>query len=315
MDYLLLFGGLIGLWLATELTVRQATRLAEGLGLSSMFIGLTIIALGTDLPELVIAINGAINNLSGGTDSSGIIAGNTIGSSIAQTSLVLGISALIQAVVRETHTNNLIKQLLFAGLLLLLLTLDGGLSRIDGGVLILAFSAYIWFSYRQMAKAPAAEAPPRNGQSKILTAGLLLLGLAGIIGSSELAVDRALAIAESMGVKQSFVGAILMGLGTSLPELAITLSALLRQGNPDLSIGNILGSSIFDLLVPLGVAALIAPLNFAADIRYFDLPVMLGLALLMYILLHLRKGIQTGEGILLIVFFVAYAVGKYFLSV
>ena len=141
----------------------------------------------------------------------------------------------------------------------------------------------------------------------LLVAGLVIVGF-----SSDFTIDHALILAGEWGVRQSFIGAILIGLGTSLPELAISINAVLKK-KPHLSVGNVIGSNIFDLLIPLGAASLIADIHIEWQILYFDLPILLVISAFVLYFLQRKRGLQKWEGAGLIVLYITYAVLKYLL--
>jgi len=313
--FILLIVGIVGLWLGTELTVKNAIKLASRFNVSELFIGLTILAFGTDLPEVVVAISGAIHNTQG-TDTSGIIVGNAIGSSISQISIILGITALLHYLnVGKVQVRYLAIELIGSVILLALVSFDNVVTWNDGAILIIAFLIY-FFTHLQRERYQEVEIPVEKKEvppSPILPILLLILGLSIVAFSSELTVDHALEIAALWGVRQSFVGAIVIGLGTSLPELAISLRAVIEK-KPGLSIGNIIGSNIFDSLIPIGIASLIADINVVNFVLWVDLPVLLVMTVAVIWFLSRKRGLQKWEGAGLIMLYVGYAIIKYVFS-
>ena len=314
MDNLILLAvGVFGLWAGTELTVRNAIKLARRLNVSELFIGLLILAFGTDLPELVVAIDGALHNFRG-DDASGIVAGNAIGSSISQISVIIGSTALFHFLsIGKEQIKYLSIELIGSVILLALVSFDNVITWNDGAILIIAFLIY-FFTHLQYEKKnpPAVDDTPRPAVNMPLTILLLVAGLVIVGFSSDFTIDHALILAGEWGVRQSFIGAILIGLGTSLPELAISINAVLKK-KPHLSVGNVIGSNIFDLLIPLGAASLIADIHIEWQILYFDLPILLVISAFVLYFLQRKRGLQKWEGAGLIVLYITYAVLKYLL--
>ena len=272
-DFVLLVAGILGLWGGTELTVRNALRLARNFKVSQLFVGLTILAFGTDLPELVVAIDGAIHNVRG-MDASGLIVGNVIGSSICQITIVIGATALFHYLnVGKIQIRYLAIELIGSVILFALIAFDRQITWNDGSILIIAFLIYFFtLVQRERKRRPGQDQTPKSETSKIIVQILLLTTGLGIVAiCSEFTVNRALDLAETWNIRQSFIGAIIIGLGTSLPELAISVNAVLKK-KPGLSVGNIIGSNIFDLLIPLGAASLVADIRIPEVVLIFDLP-------------------------------------------
>ena len=219
-DIFLILLGLTGLWLGTELVIKGAVNIAEYYNLSQVFVGLAILSIGTDLPEIVIAINASLHNAIGNTDTSGIIIGNAIGSSFSQISLVLGSAGLFgYLTLKKRHLFEDGIMLLGSVILVILLSFDGKISRIDGIVLMVVYLIYYFRLYYQERIFKKIK----KKFSKNITKDILFvtIGIVIIIFTSELVVDNSISFAENFGIRQSFVGIIIIGLGTSLPDLRL----------------------------------------------------------------------------------------------
>jgi cation:H+ antiporter len=305
MNLLLLILALLGLWAGTELAVRQALRLATTLGLSPMFVGLTILAIGTDLPELVLSIEAGIQRL-GGVETSGLVIGNAIGSGLGQIGLALGVAGLIGCVTLGSRQAwNEVVMLLGSIALFFLVSVDGEFTRIDGGILITVYLIYFATAVRR-ERYKNSNHEPGTPVAWIGIGALCLVGLLIVAASSHLAITSAVALADDWGIKQTFVGIVLLGIGTSLPELAVAVNAVFKKAGA-LSVGNILGSNIFDMLVAPGVAAVIAGLDVdSTSILTIDLSALLAISLLALYFLHTRKGLQKREALALVIAYTGY---------
>ncbi len=307
-EIFLIILGLTGLWLGTELVIKGAVNIAEYYKLSQVFVGLAILSIGTDLPEIVIAINASVHNVIGNTDTSGIIIGNAIGSSFSQISLVLGSVGLLgYLTLKKRHLFEDGIMLLGSVLLVILLAFDGKITRVDGIVLIVVYLIYYFrlFHQERIGKKIKKEFS-KHIRKDIL---FLIIGIIIVIFTSELVIDNSISFAENFGVKQSFVGIIIIGLGTSLPELALALNAVRKKAS-GLSVGNLIGSNIFDILIPVGMGASIAELQIEKSLVMFDLPFLFILSFIVLFFFNRKKGLQKTEAVILIAIFVIYAVLK-----
>ena len=304
MNFIFLALGLAGLWLGTKWVINGAFGVAKRFNLSHTFVGLAILALCTDLPELFVSINASILHLQG-TDSSGIITGNAIGSCIAQIAIILGISGLflnIKMIRKMVFRDGIV--LLLSILILFGLSYDGFISRVEGVILILSYVSYYYVLIKTQTSEDHGDSTEKNytGLQLIL---FLLFGFIMLLVSSHAVISNAMNLAENWGVAQSFVGIVLVGVGTSLPELAVSVGAALRK-SPGMSIGNIIGSNIFDTLIPIGVGGVISTTNMDRDLLWYDLPFLFGITLLTVLFLLTKRGISKRESIILILFYFIY---------
>lgn len=307
-EIFLILVGLTGLWLGTELVIKGAVNIAEYYNLSQVFIGLAILSIGTDLPEIVVAINASLHKVIGNTETSGIIIGNAIGSSLSQISVVLGSIGLLGYLTltrRHLYEDGIL--LLGSVLLVILLGFDGKISRVDGIVLIVV---YLIYYFRLFHKERIGKKVKNKSSIHIRKYILfLILGVIIVIFTSELVVDNSIRFAENFDVTQSFVGIIIIGLGTSLPELALSLNAIRKKAS-GLSVGNIIGSNIFDMLIPVGIGASISEIEIEKSLLTFDLPFLLILSFTVLFFFFKKKGLQRIEAVILIGLFILYAALK-----
>lgn len=302
--------GLVGLWLGTKWIINGAIGIAHRFNLSHSFVGVTILAVGTDLPEVFVSLNASLLNLKG-IESSGIITGNAIGSSISQITVILGITGLFFscAIAKRDLWRDRIA-LISSIILLFIFGLDGIITRWEGGILLMAYLFYYIVLLNQKVKHNDDNSAGKDYSNSAIVF-YLLGGFTILIYSSHLVVENAMGLAEKWGVAQSFVGIVIIGLGTSLPELAVSVGAAVRK-SAGMSIGNIIGSNIFDGLVPIGIGGVISTTNFDGDHLRFDLPVLFASTLLALIFLGSKKSISNLGGISLILIYVLYINLKYF---
>jgi cation:H+ antiporter len=272
-----------------------------------MFVGLTIVAIGTDLPELVLSIEAGIQRL-GGVETSGLVVGNSIGSGLANIGFALGVTGLFGYVTlgkRQAWSDGVM--LLGAIAVFFLVGVDGALTRIDGGILLTVYVIYFATAIRrEQIQKPDRE--PGATAGWIGTGALFLVGLLIVAASSHLAITSAVILAEEWGIEQALIGIVLIGIGTSLPELAISLNAVFKKEGA-LSVGNILGSNIFDMLVAPGAAAVIAGLAVdSPSMLSIDLSALLAISLLALYFFKKHKGLQKGEALTLLIAYTGYIV-------
>ena len=307
MDFLILIGGIAGLWLGTELTVGGAMAIARRHHLSEFFVGLVILSIGSDLPELAVAVDAGLKGLLG-QDASGVVVGTSVGSAVAQIGFVLGLAGMISYL---TLPRGFVFRhgtvLLGATLLLFAVAFDGQISRMDGLILVGAYGAYV-LALMNGVNVPDQQPRPLagGGFSSWLA---LVAGLAVVIGSSEITVSSVVRIAHELDISDAVISVLIIGLGTSLPELSISISAILKK-RTGLSVGNIIGSNILDTLLPIGVAAVISSLTFDRQLLFFDLPFLFVLTAVVLAFFITRRGIERPEAIVVLGLYAAYVAVK-----
>ena len=308
MDYLSLLFGLAGLWLGTELTIRGAVFVASRLGVSEFIIGVAVLSIGSDLPELAIAIDGAIINLHAG-DASDVVVGTAIGSSLGQIGFVLGTAALFSYL---TLPRRMVFQhgsvLLGSAALLGVFGFDGTVTRAEGLALLVVYLIYFvaLFGDRHGGGDPDAESASL-GTGKAWSYLLLGLGIVGI--SAELTVHGAIAVAAALDIDEAFIAVVVIGLGSSLPELSISVGAAIKE-RARMSVGNLIGSNIFDSLVPVGAAALISTLRFDGNLLRYELPFLFFLTLTVLVFFVRKRGIQKSEAAIVLALYGSYILLK-----
>jgi cation:H+ antiporter len=309
MDFVLLIAGIAGLWLGTELTIGGALAIARRHQWSEFFVGLVILSIGSDLPELAIAVDAGIKGLMG-QDASGVVVGSSIGSVVAQMGFVLGLGAAISYL--TLPKSFVVKHgsvLLGATILLFLVALDGDVSRTEGLILITTYFIYV-MALMNGSTAPE-EDPIRLAQGGVRSWALLLAGLALVIYSSELTVDSVVRLAYTFEISEALISVLFIGLGTSLPELSISISAIMKK-KTHMSVGNIIGSNILDTLLPIGITALIAGMTFERQLLYFDLPFIFVMTTVVLAFFYVKKGVTRPEGVVILGFYATYVAVKLF---
>lgn len=306
MDFVLLIIGVAGLWLGTELTIGGALAIARRHGLSEFFVGLVLLSIGSDLPELAVAVGAGLKGLSG-LDASGVVVGTSIGSVMGQIGFVLGVAGLLGYLTlprRFILSHGSV--LLGATVLLFLVGFDGQVSRIEGMLLCTVYLIYVFALLRNDGVSSVQPEALALNAGGLKSWAALIAGLAVIIASSELAVVSVLRIAQNLDVSQALISVLIIGIGTSLPELSISISAILKK-RTQLSVGNIIGSNILDTLLPIGIAAAMSPLFFEAQFLFFDLPYIFVLTSVVLFFFIRKRGLQTGEAAVILAFYAAYA--------
>ena len=302
--------GVALLYFGAEYLIRGGVAIARKLGVSPLLIGLTLVAFGTSAPELVVSIQAAL------ADSGNIAVGNVVGSNICNIALILGLCALLKPIPANEKLFKLDMPLLLGASVLFTIFYfaDGrGLNFWQGSVMVTILLAYLMWSFYQDKKNGGGEltaaAEEESGDSKkpvnIFVALLMVIGgLAGLVLGSKSFVASAIYFAAAMGVSQAVIGLTIVALGTSLPELATSVVAVMKD-EADIGVGNVVGSNIFNILVIMGIAPMVSTLH-APDVKMVDLGVMLFCAFILWPVMKTGKRVSRGEGAFLLLIYAAY---------
>ena len=314
VQILILILGLAMVVAGADALVEGASAIARKYGVSEFVIGLTIVGFGTSLPELVVSVTGALEG------NSAIAIGNVVGSNIFNVLLILALSALFHPIaITKTNHHRDIPIVIGATFLVIILgmskTLFGlggadGLSRIEGAVLLALFILYIVQCFiadqaEENSGEHSEEGKPRPSWQAVI---FIAAGLACLILGGRLFVDSAVNIAHMLHVSDKFIAITVLAMGTSLPELATSIVALVKRRS-QMALGNILGSNVFNLLLILGTSAVISPMSFAS-VNLVDMAALALSALLIFTSIHTAKRnmIDRFDGSLMLAAFVAYMV-------
>ncbi len=299
LSFGLLIVGFVVLILGADWLVSGASGLAKRLNVPDLVIGLTVVAFGTSAPELMVNLMAAFNN------ESEIALTNILGSNTINTFIILGISALIYPIKSQKSSRQYeIPWSMFAGLIILVMGTEcfglcGGdaiISRLDGVVLLLIFSLFMYYTLK-MAKNNTESQDEGFLPMKIWKAVLLIaVGLVALVVGGKVIVTNAVSIAQAFGVSQAVIGVTVVALGTSLPELATSAIAAFKK-NPDLAIGNVIGSNIFNVFFVLGISAVIRPLPSYSNLWIDASLAALGsLLLLLFVSTNRNKELKRWQG-------------------
>ena len=309
--FIQLAGGLVYLLLGGDVLVRGAVALARKYHVSPMVIALTVVAFGTSLPELVVVVQAAL------TGYPGLVFGNVVGSNIANILLVAGATAIVYPLTYGEHS---VKRdsivMIAATVLLILLSANGILGRLEGVILLVCLVGVTLITMREATRMYRGSEvkPPLEGALGLpanpwMIALFITVGAIGLPVGAHLVVDASVEMATHLGVDEALIGLTILALGTSLPELATTVVAAVQK-RTEIAIGTVVGSNIFNILAILGVGAVISPLPFEVTNEFFALnfPVMLGTAILLSVFVWLRRPVRRPAGIVFVAWYATYIV-------
>ena len=287
------------LW-GTDRLTDGAVAVAEKMKMPQIVIGLTIVAMGTSMPEFCVSL---ISALKGTSD---LAVGNIVGSNIFNTLLIVGVSALVAPMsIMKTTVRKDIPFALVASALLLIMCLDEDISRIDAAILFVMFLIFMYITLRgAKVQGTDVEEKEKKPMATWLSVVWILVGLACLIGGSNLFVDGATAVATKLGVSEAVIGLTIVAGGTSLPELATSVVSA-RKGNSGIAIGNVLGSNVFNILAILGLTGVISPMTLKG-ITMTDLSMMVISIILIWLFSFTKYKIERWEGAILTAVFVGY---------
>lgn len=341
MNFLILLLGLVFLVKGSDYFVKAASTIAKKLGVSEFVIGLTLVAVGTSIPELASSIVASIQQ------ASGIVIGNIVGSNIVNIGLIVGVAAFLSPMKTEVE---MLKRdgyiMLFAAVLFFVFALNGELSMIESGIFVLLYVAYVFFLFEEAEKYEGklhfkefityffkfkyinsavqkingnrnrgSESGNENGRLEggfakdILT---LVLSCAAIVIGAKYFVDESIFFAELLGVPDTIIGTTLVAVGTSLPELVVTVSAA-RKGYGSIALGNIIGSNITNIFLILGLSGLLYPISVAEISLFFTTPVMIVISLILLVFISTGWEIKKWEGVALMAFYAAFLVVLFYI--
>ena len=303
---LYIVGGLVLLYFGADWLVQGAVTLALHLGLSPLIVGLTVVALGTSIPETLVSVQAAIGH------QGGIALGNVIGSNILNIALVLGLSALLHPLKVDSHLVKAdVPLLVGATFMLVVLLEDMHISRMEGAFLLLCIMGYVVGNIMTVKRTSPAEdviegmeVPKDTSKTLKKDIGFLCIGLVSLAFGANFLVSGAVDLARLWGLSEALIGLTIVSIGTGTPELATALMASHRKTS-DLAIGNAVGSNLFNIMFVLGIAGLIVPMD-AVGIRSSDLYVMLGVTILLLPTVWTGYVLDRKEGFVFLAIYVGY---------
>ncbi|HET6516844.1 MAG TPA: calcium/sodium antiporter [Nitrosopumilaceae archaeon] len=297
--------GLAVLYFGANWFVDGSVTIAKKLRISQIVIGLTIVAFGTSAPELAVNVSAALNGIPD------VVMGNIVGSNILNVGLILGLSAIVSPLlVKKVTIKKEVPIMIGVSIVLIMMSIDGVLSLIDGIILVAGVLFFVFFSYKSSKKEEIdlEEVPAglKLEKANVMPKSILLLGigLSLLTVGAFLTINNAVVLAKTIGVTERIIGLTLVAVGTSLPELTTSIIAA-KKGHFDLSVGNIIGSNIFNILAILGISAAIIDISIA-DETFFDYYVMLAFCLVLIPIMKTGFVISRIEGISLVAGYIAY---------
>lgn len=311
INVLFLATGVLLLTVGGEILIRGALSASGRLGISPLLSGLVIIGFGTSSPELAVSVEAALSS------NPDISIGNVVGSNISNVLLILGVCAIITPMTVQPSALKRDGVVVLAATVIFMVTVIGGLlSRLDAILLLLLLAAYLVWAYRSEKNPEGPQAVVYEAEAKVVdkkpssvlgTVAAIVGGFVLLIGGSNVLLRGAIGIAELYNVSEAVIGLTLVAVGTSLPELSISVLAAFRK-QTDVAIGNILGSNIFNLLGILGVSALITPLTVNPRIVVFDQWVLLGISIMLLFFVFTGRRLNRWEGGILLLGYIGYIV-------
>ena len=308
MTWLLLIVGLVLLVIGADVLVKGAARLASNFGVPALVIGLTVVAFGTSAPELAVSVKAAYSG------EAELAIANVVGSNIVNVLFILGLSAVVSPLI---ISQQLIRQdvPIMVGLsaLAAYMAFDGSINRGEAAILALGLLTYTWFLFYQGKKSGNDVADGEveemlNAKAPMWQNVLLVIvGLILLVMGARWLVQSAIELATAWGVNEAIIGLTIVAVGTSLPELVTSVVATIK-GERDIAVGNVVGSNIFNILCVLGISGVVSPMPLLAgeQLATFDIPVMLGVAVLCVPLFFIGASLNRIEGLMFLALYTAY---------
>ena len=299
----LLIVGFIMLMKGADWFVDSASKIADMFGIPQLVIGLTIVAMGTSMPEAAVSISAAMKG------SAEITIGNVLGSNILNILIILGLTSVIRAVSVQKSTIKCEIPFMIAVSVLLTVfgVFDGTVGRLEGGILWVFMIIYLLYLLRMAKNGQPSddEIPPLSKKDTPLRLVLLvLIGVVMIVWGSDITVDAATSLARIFGMSERFIGLTIVALGTSLPELVTSVTAAIK-GKSDIAVGNIVGSNIFNILFVVGSTALITPVAYSANFMV-DSIVAIGATVFLWVCVIMKKKLNRPAGVVMVLAYAAY---------
>ncbi len=303
LEYVLIAAGLVGLWLGSDYAVEAAREVASKLGVSDLVVGLTVTSIGTSLPEILTNVMAGFSTAAG-VDASGIAVGNIIGSELAQITLLLGLVGFIATLTIPRDSLKRDGRMLFMAVLLMYATaFDGYVSRLEGVFLVLCYVAYLGFVFHQENRASRRRGVKRD-YNILVDLVKTFIGLVVVVYSANLVVSNGVEAATELGIAASIVG-LFVGLGTSIPELSVSLRAISKKAGT-LSLGNLIGSNITDPLFSFGLGASIAGVTVSEIVLRFDFIYWMAATAVALLLLYNHLDLNRNESSVLIIMYLLF---------
>jgi cation:H+ antiporter len=307
LNLLILVVGIFLLYFGSNWLVTGASEIALSMSIRPVVVGLTVVAFATSAPELLVSLVAASEG------ASGVSVGNILGSNVINIALVLGLSALIKPV---TINNQMIRRELpytvAVTILFWVLCMDGNLNRLDGFILVTILIIFLVYSVLT-AKDGNNNKNKQSRRSYVLNVFLIITGLLAIAYGADCVVNSAIFIARSFNFSELFIGISIVAIGTSLPELATSVVAAVKKQS-DISVGNIVGSNLFNICLVMGMVGLINPIQINSNLNWFEFPAMVFITLLLYLFAFISQKITRIYGVIFIICFFVYNISAYGLA-
>jgi cation:H+ antiporter len=303
-SFLYLIIGVVFLFFGADWLVKSAVFFANRLKISSLVIGLTVVAFGTSLPELIISLKAVL------TDASHIAIGNIVGSNIANVGLVLGLASLIFPI--TIHFNRIKHDLyiyLFVCIVFIIFLYDGTISRIEGITLFIGLILYTWSCIKYRREQDVESVTPIGGTGRALI--LFILGMIGLYIGADVFIKGAVELAKIIGVSEVVIGMSVVALGTSLPELSTSVVASFHKEH-GISVGNIIGSNLFNILSVIGIVSIVKPIVSPPEIMTFEIPIMIAFGLVLIPLSRVKQPFSRIYSFLLVAAYFIFIYGLFF---